>query len=141
MSAYDRRAARICHFVADRGNDPRDVRDAAHEAVHAIEAGAKDWEREEIHARLVEKYGRRGELAAAEIRARCVEMLVCKALRIPYDVSNWAMWACLEAMKGGVLMPDHQRTVDLIVSNAKRPLARSMAARVLRLGSSSEAHP
>ncbi len=44
--AVSLQAAKIIEAVRARGNDPRDLRDAAHEAHHALEVKAKDWDRD-----------------------------------------------------------------------------------------------
>lgn len=87
--------------IRARGSDARDLRDAAHEACHAIEANVPDgkWDREGIHSRLIR--GRsRSDLVRLEIEARAVEQLVCADLGVDCDtVDKWAEITWWETMK------------------------------------------
>ena len=124
-------AARIIAAARARGSDARDLRDAAHEASHALEWGAESWDRESIHA------SRPSDLAAvlaSEILARAVEGLVCEALDEPIDpVEARALVALLELNRlfGGVPFGS---LVQAIRTRANAADAREMAAQVLALG-------
>lgn len=99
--------------VRSCGNDPRDLRDAAHEACHAIEFGVKrgSWDRETINAAL-EKAARSMErrtarlfdgrpmlMGKAEVRARVVERLVCEHFGASYEWKDWVFTSWAEAFK------------------------------------------
>lgn len=120
--------------VRARGSDARDVRDAAHEAFHALHAGvpAGQLDRESIHSALMAM--RRGDAAASEVHARAVERLVCEQLGAPYgDPETWVSLALMEAVKSGVAYPSFQWLRDAIDRVAKTAYAREKAAEVLAL--------
>lgn len=125
-------AAQIIAAVRARGSEARDLRDAAHEASHALEWGAESWDRESIHD------SRPSDLAAvlaSEILARAVEGLVCEALNEPTDaVEARALVALLELSRlfGGVPFGS---LVKAIRTRADAADAREMATQILALGS------
>lgn len=85
------------------GSDAKTVRDATHEACHALEANAERWNRDTIHEALVHaNSGERWRLLAAEVRARAVERRVCETLGVQYDAAKWLDIAALETMKTGI---------------------------------------
>lgn len=90
--------------VRARGSDATDLRDAFHEAHHAVTAKLKKpWERERIHQALlhlprVKKWGV-AMLVQEEIDARAVERVACAKFGIEYDVDWWAMMAAMETCK------------------------------------------
>lgn len=84
------------------GSDADDLRDAAHEAHHAIEAGipAGRWDRDTI-SRYVKRMGP-GRAAASEVRARAVEQVVCARLGVPagrHKLEDWVGTSVTEAIK------------------------------------------
>lgn len=83
-----------------RGNHPSDLRDAAHEAFHALSVGLEeDWDRETIHEALVERFGG-AELWLHELQARAVEQLVCAEFGVETNpIEHWVHWSILEAIK------------------------------------------
>lgn len=87
--------------VRARGSDASDLRDAIHEAHHAVRAGVRrPWRRERIHAKLLRLpmvlVVGPAALIVEEATARAVERLACEQFGIPYDVSKWAMMASME---------------------------------------------
>lgn len=100
-----------------------DVRDAAHEAFHALSAGTTGkWEREHVHRALTKKF-KRAELWVHEMQARAVEQVVCKRLGVSPDgdITKWVIISCFEAIKRGMpyCRPDEALPI------AKAYLARS----------------
>lgn len=91
--------------VQARGSDATTVRDAAHEACHALDARAKKWDRDSIHRALARRYRRPVDQVIAEVRARAVERLVCERLGLAYDAAHWLHIAWLETFKGGIQTP------------------------------------
>lgn len=127
-------AEQLITAVRANGNDPRDLRDAAHEAHHAIEAKVKrgKWDRETIH-RAVMKMGI-GRALQSEIMARAVEQIVCADLGVCCGtVEHWAMIACMEAVKGRVAVPGFDWMVARIKSAMTTQEARKAADAVLAL--------
>lgn len=95
-------AEQIILAIRARGSDATDLRDAAHEAHHAIEAGIPEgkWDRDTI-SRAVKRKGR-SWAAASEVKARAVEQVVCMRLGVPagrHPLEQWVLVSCMEAMK------------------------------------------
>ena len=84
--------------VRRRGSDARDVRDAAHEACHAIRWNVKKpWTRDNIHAKCPRRVS---DKLGEEITARAVEQLVCERLSAPCDTLEKRAFTCaMEQMK------------------------------------------
>jgi len=83
------------------GSDPRDLRDAVHEACHALDFDVPEgeWDRETIHSAVLE--AERVDIVIAEMKARAVERVVCERLGQPLeDPDHWLMIAAMEMMKG-----------------------------------------
>lgn len=97
-------AARFIEGVRARGSDVSDLRDAFHEAHHAVTARLKKpWERERIHQALlrmprVRKWGV-AMLVQEEVDARAVERLACAKFGVEYNAELWAMTAAMETCK------------------------------------------
>lgn len=89
---------RIIEYANSMGCDATNIRDAAHEMCHALETGTDDWSRNGVHEGLVDKW-ERGDLVAAEIRARAVERMVCEDFSVEYDIDHWMMIAWMETTK------------------------------------------
>jgi hypothetical protein len=132
--------------VRSCGNDPRDLRDAAHEACHAIEFGVKrgQWDRETINAtlerrahRTLEAFGGRPmTMGMAEVRARVVERLVCEHLGVAYEPKDWLMTSWMEAFKNSLInFPTdffETRIAEAYAKPSKRTLAVVEAILALR---------
>lgn len=111
------------------------LRDAAHEAHHALDAKVKRgrWDRETIH-RAVMKMGK-SRAVASEIMARAVEQIVCADLGVDCGtIENWAFISCIEAMKAGVSMPSSEWFASQVRAAMATPKARKAADAVLALG-------
>jgi hypothetical protein len=91
-------ADKLLAAIQAHGCDATDLRDAAHEAHHALFAKVKPpWERERIHQALMRRAKGRlasGQLVIYELNARAVEWIVCERFDITYDLTKWAdiMW-------------------------------------------------
>lgn len=128
--------AEIIAAVQSHGSDAQDLRDAAHEACHAIDAKLRGlWERERIHRALSRKYGNRGSLVFAEVRARAVEQIVCTDLGVDCGtVERWAHVTFLETLKNmQILLPSAEWFVDCVKRDMERTGARLAADAVLAL--------
>jgi hypothetical protein len=96
-------ALKIVEWVRSKGSDANDLRDAAHEASHALEVKPRRWDRESIHAKIM-----RRPLAFkvfTELEARAVERLVCAAHGVEHDWASFEFIAFMEASKSGVWLP------------------------------------
>lgn len=96
-------ADEIVAWVRSKGSDTDNLRDAAHEASHALEVRPRRWDRESIHRKLV----RKGKtfLVRTELEARAVERVVCGALGVKHDWEGFEFLAFVEASKSGVWLP------------------------------------
>jgi len=119
--------------VRSMGCVPRDLRDAAHEAHHAIVGKAKRWTRDGIHGALCKKLGP-AERIADEIMARAVEQLVTKEIagEACGNIEHWAMWMCMEAIKDGINGVDPSFAAKAIHSAIESEEGQAAAKRVIR---------
>lgn len=88
--------------VRAMGSDAADVRDAAHEAHHALTSGLKQtWTRDRIHDALMDRFERvRANLWLHEIEARVVEQIICKKLKVKTEpLDHWLAISAMEAIK------------------------------------------
>jgi hypothetical protein len=130
-----RRAAAIIAYVNERDSGARDLRDAAHEAHHALAVELEgSWERERLHHAMVRRG--RSYLLQSEIEARAVEQLVCVALDVApgKDIAGWALVSCFEAIKTGLDIGPPEPIERAIERAMKRDSIRAAADRVLALG-------
>lgn len=121
--------------VRRRGSDAVTVRDAAHEAHHALTGGAKKWDRESIHRALMRKVKGPGFQVGEEILARAVEQIVCADLSVPcwpVEEAAHVMWLEL-AKNGGIALPTGSFAEDAIRRTMESKRAREAADRVLAL--------
>lgn len=98
----------IIEAVQNRGNDATTLRDAIHEAHHAIEAGAESWDRDSIHEAVERRWQGRSELPDRirnEIEARAAEWAACDAHGIKYKVEHWHTMMVMEAVRDGIHLP------------------------------------
>jgi hypothetical protein len=119
--------------VRRRGSDACNVRDAAHEAHHALSSGTTNWEREAIHRTLMRRFPDWPSRINEEILARAVEQLVCKDLAMPcWSVEKAAHVMFMEHVHNYKLqLPDH---MDRYIKRAMRTkTGRDAADRVLAL--------
>lgn len=134
-------ATQIIDAVRSRGSNATDLRDAAHEACHAIEYGVRgSWNREAIHAAILRTAKRSSILggnvfATAEIHARAVEQLVGRKLGVDVGtVESWAGLATLEALtNSGFRFPSVPWLVDEIEKAMKTTRVRAIRDQILEL--------
>lgn len=122
--------------IRARGSDARDLRDAAHEACHALAWNVKGkWTRKKIEAS--NPYRSRAKMLLGvndEITARAVEQLVCARLGVECDpVSRAVMTMCMETVKfEGIKLP-YNEMVMAVEARMESKAAAEMAERVLAL--------
>lgn len=127
--------------IRSRGSDSNELRDAAHEAAHAIQAGLRPpWTRDRVHdAVSAFGHGNVAEMLASEVLARAVERIV--VVRVlgadQYDAEKWAAIALMEAMKTmHVSIPismSPQRLAKSIEERAEGKDARRIAEKIMNL--------
>lgn len=124
----------LIRAIRSKGNDATNLRDAVHEAHHALSAKVVGpWDRENIH-RHVMRMGR-GHAAFDEITARAVEQMVCHDFGIDCgSVEKWAHIACMEAIKSNIAYPSLTWFVDRVNECMKRGETRSAADWIVLLG-------
>jgi hypothetical protein len=128
------RAAQVITAIRARGSDASDLRDAAHEAHHALDAGVPAGKRgrESIHCAIARK--RPGDAAPSEVMARAVKQVVCADLGVRTEgVRHWAAISCLEAGKRGIPWLPMAMAIEAIEEAMKSEEARRAADRVLAL--------
>ena len=111
-------ADRIIAAVRARGSEPigTGLRDAAHEAFHALSVGAKTWDRETVHRALTRKH-KRAHLWLHEMQARAVEQAVCEALGEECATLDGRVFtSCIEAIKSHLPHAD----IDMSKAHAER---------------------
>lgn len=87
----------VVQYAKARGSAPTGVRDAVHEAAHALRMNAGDnWDREYIHSRIMRLDP--GGRAQEECVARAVEREVCKKLGVEYDLEEYLFISVQEAI-------------------------------------------
>lgn len=124
------------HFLAivqARGSDARDVRDAAHEACHALQWGVtRPWTRDNIHAK---KPRDRVSGIRSELLARAVEQLVCAEFAIDCGtVEKWAHVCWMEMLKNERIELPTNGWIETQVRAAMTSLdARRMVQRLLSM--------
>lgn len=135
-------AAALIAAVRANGSDPRDLRDAAHEACHALDfdVPAGQWDRESIH----ERAPTRSDLVRAEVLARAVERIVCERLGQPLtpdECAQYTMIAGMEMLRNSrieVPLSVWQKGIALAYTSTE---AARMADRVLALAAAPTAPP
>lgn len=127
-------AESVLRAIQLRGSDAKDLRDAAHEACHALQWRVrKSWTRDNIHAR---KPKQRSEGVRDEILARAVEQIVCRQLGVDCgSVVKWAMICWMETLKNErISLPAGDWLETQIGAAMESVEAKRMAARVIALG-------
>lgn len=124
--------ATVCAY----GGKTDDLRDAAHEACHALELNvpAGQWDRDSIHE-VVRRLPKQ-RLAATEVRARAVEQLVCTMFGVDAgDIEFWACITVMEGVRGGLIMfPAASTVAQWIRDDMQSAAAKDLAVRVAALG-------
>jgi hypothetical protein len=127
--------------VRTRGSDARDVRDAAHEACHAIESGLwlrGRWDRETIHRGLNQRASgvlATSNLVLCEIVARGVEQIVCKDLGVNCGtIEEWAAITWFETFHNErIKLPSVEWVSERVRTHMTGQRARLLAKKVLAL--------
>lgn len=117
--------------IRARGSDATTLRDAAHEACHALQwRVTKKWTRDNIHAKRPKA---RSSGVADEITARAVEQLVCARLGVDCGtVERWADVCWLETLKNErISLPTGSWLADQIRTRMASDGAKRMTERVL----------
>jgi len=129
----------ILEAVRSRGSDARDLRDAAHEAHHALFAQVRgSWDREAIHTALVRHSDRSGlgmgALISYELDARAVERTVCLRLGVDHDLDKWSHITWMETLKNMRVTLPHMGWVGAgIETRMDRKLIQTAADAVMNL--------
>ncbi len=128
----------IIAAVNAQGSNATDLRDAAHEACHALQLGLfRDWSRLAIHKRL--RGLRSAKRMSIEIVARAVEQIVCQRMgEKTWSIEETAVITLLEAAKDGDA-PEFSlaELVLAIQETMQKHTALELAERVIALGLSS----
>lgn len=138
-SLADERGARIGHEVialcAKHGNKARDVRDAAHEAFHALYVNARDWDREKVHAKLKKRFDKAG-LWIHEMQARAVEQLVCRHYGIDAgELDGWVFVSIREAVSHRLPFGEFDVSLQLARQFMDDPRARLWVNEIVKKAS------
>lgn len=108
------------------------VRDAAHEAFHALTVQLEEWgDREAIHAELIAHLSPPA-LWVHEIEARLVEREVCRILGVDSGrtLEDWIALSCMEAVRTRVHHTDPEKSM-VIADRFPSHLVRLGAHRVI----------
>lgn len=134
-------ADQIIAAIRDRGSDARDLRDAAHEAHHALFANVrKRWTRDNVHAGVLRAArhrviaGRDAALVKLELDARAVEWALCDRYGLPYELDKWAdimWWETAKSMS--ILLPDVDQVAQAIRLTRKRAIVETWADKIVAL--------
>jgi hypothetical protein len=124
------RPSQIIAAVWDLGSDASDLRDAAHEAHHALRCKlTQPWTREAVHEALVGLC--RGDgvlLLGEELDARAVEWTVCEAVGVSYDLEHWAFIAAMESLRVGVAHPLDMWKRGIVIRHGTKAIERAARA-------------
>lgn len=88
--------------IQAKGSNATTLRDAAHEACHALQWGVKKrWTRDNIHAKKPKRHRIFGDIGVRdEMVARAVEQLVCARMGVDCGtVEHWAQICWMETFK------------------------------------------
>ena len=127
----------IIAAIRANGSDATDLRDAAHEACHALQWGVKKkWTRENIHAKKPKPHRIFGDIGVRdEIDARAVEQLVCARLGVECgSVDHWAHICWMESLHNErVLLPAGDWLADQIRLQMRSKRCADLANQVTAL--------
>ncbi len=133
----------IIAAIRKRGSDATTLRDAAHEAQHALECGCtKPWTRDNVHRAVLRHASKLAgarrnfsEQVALEVRARATEMLVVQAYGEPYNLDEWAATMWWETLKNAqISLPADPWARDAIARAAKTKSILAWRDKVIQLG-------
>jgi hypothetical protein len=124
--------------IVKRGVVSTSLRDAAHEACHALQWGVKrKWTRDNIHAKKPKRHRLFGDIGVRdEIVARAVEQIVCHQLGVDCgSVEHWAQVCWMETMKNErISLPSPMWLADQIRKQLDSATACRLADEVIGLG-------
>lgn len=131
----------IIAAVQSRGSDAADLRDAAHEACHALETGIQiSWDRDSVHAGIWSAFERPADRFRSEVLARAVERIICGRFDVEYDPDKWLGLALMESVKNGISVPfETWKTVVDLVAGSRAAL--DLAERIISLGEEATLSP
>lgn len=134
-------ARKVLTEVRRRGSDAIDLRDASHEASHALEFDLRGkWSRDRVHAAVI-KRGRGSRflsgalIVKSEIKARAVEQIVCSRLGVP--VESVEVFAGVALLEMGITFgscPPEAVFIKMIRQSMIDPGVITLAERVIALG-------
>lgn len=117
-----------------------DLRDAAHEAHHALFCRLrKPWTRDRIHDALCKQANRlrrlrNGELVSYELDARAVEWIICEQHGIEHSVSSWAEMTWWETSKNmNIMLPGVEWIAENVTKRKELTRIKDFAANVQAL--------
>lgn len=129
-----KRAERITANIRAKGCDAISVRDAVHEACHAIQWGLKGkWTRDAITKK--NPYKRQPSWGVRdEITARAVEALVMQTLGLAYDQDHWVLMMIMETLKfDRIALPSFDWAKEAIVARMEVPEIKAMADKIIEM--------
>lgn len=126
----------LIEAIRARGSDATDLRDAAHEAHHALATGMRGrWTRKQID-RAVQKKGRVWAVRD-EALARAVEQIVCKEVGVKIlPLDRMLFVSSMEAMKIDKLAVMPSQFKEIADKHIESGRAKEAADRVLALARS-----
>lgn len=124
--------------VRSMGSDAEDVRDAAHEAFHALENRvAAPWTRERVHEAMLARYETKppAELWLHELIARILEQVVCSKLGADAggDLKHWITVSSFEAVRRGVPYGRPEASYQMALNLAETRHVQRWAIKLLAL--------
>lgn len=127
-------------IVRDRGSDARDLRDAAHEACHALDVRlAPPWTRNRIHDAITDVCDNEPETASEqligfELKARAVEHVICVRQGVEHSLTAWSNTMWMETASSlGIFIPRPEALPGMIESLTRTSAVRAMVARLNKL--------
>lgn len=128
-------AERIVFAIRSRGSNAQDLRDAAHEACHALDVKLRgSWERERLHRALARHCGDPGTMIYFEMRARAVEAVICEQIEGAHDLQKWVNVCLLEtATTLGIALPSFDWAVDQVTKHKTRPATLRLVEQIKAL--------
>lgn len=140
MAAAPPRCVDLLAVVRARGSNPRGLRDATHEACHALDVRLEPpWTRDRIHRAIEdicdnEPETRCERLVGFELKARAVEHVICMSNGVPHDLTAWSNTMWMETASSlGIFIPRPETLPGMIKNLTRTPAVRAMVARIRRL--------
>ena len=120
--------------IRKKGSDALTVRDAVHEACHAIQWGITGkWSRTNVDRNNPHKSRRQKAFGVLdEITARAVEALVMSKLGLEYDQDKWVSMMIMETLKiDRIALPSFDWVKDAIVERMGTRVAEALATNII----------